>query len=205
LEAKVKRSVSICLLSVSLGMPAVIAETCHVDFKEVWAKKVAAIKAWNKSHASYVAQHHLDRDMSANTRRMKERARKALEVMCAIPNGGLLAGDSGNDLISSELHWMAQGPYVGASPFHDLGDDERVALGSGLIAAVDYPTYDSPSRALPETPGYGGFGGWYGSAGYIGGVPSAPPVTPIAPTPEPSTFALLAIGIAAGIWKVSRV
>jgi hypothetical protein len=169
---------------------------------------VKAIQAWNHAHPAYVVKHHLDRDMSAQTARMKERARKALEVMCGTRDEGLVgaSGIDGSGLVAGQPVLAVAIPKAGD------GMDFAAETPQQMIQEEEYPTYETTERSPVVDQQYGpnsGFPGWfagwggaYGSGGNSGH--AAPPVTPIAPTPEPSTLALLAIGIAAGIWKVSR-
>lgn len=185
-----KRSLSICLLSVSLGMPAVsvgaaAAVVCVTHSPE-----------WQKFKAKITKHQVLDhkpspatiRKWTAYNKAMLAKLDKQLEVMCG--EVGSISGDGFRD---GDVGFVSRSD--GGSSFLGFsGDLEGDSEGQliALVAAVDYPTYDNPSRALPEAPGYPGFGGWYGSAGYIGGGGNSvpPPVVPIAPTPEPSTLAL---------------
>jgi hypothetical protein len=187
-----KRSLSLVLLTVSLGMPAVIAETCHVDFKEVWARKVAAIKAWDLKHPAYMKAHHLDRDMSDQTRRMKERAGKALEVMCAqvedVAAGSPLV--PGGPSVDSGMEGIADRSLLVALDVEDSPQQ--------MIQEEEYPNYEATRRDSlvdGERGSYPGFPGWFGGGGYLPGggrgtATAPPPVVPIAETPEPSTLAL---------------
>jgi hypothetical protein len=205
LEAKVKRSLTICLLSVSLGMPAVIAvsETCRTH-SEAYNRFLAKInRPVKRTHTVSKAR---AREIVAYNKAMLAKLDKQLEVMCGSIDklGDWNLHTSADGIADDSTGYLLSG-YGSGHMAQDLGEDLLDSTEpTALLAAVDYPTYDSPSRSLPEMPGYPGFGGWYGGGGYIGGNPSAPPVTPIQPTPESSTLAFLAIGIAAGIWKVSR-
>jgi hypothetical protein len=199
------KRLSIALLTATIGVSGVTvgaAEVCGVDFKEVWAAKVKAIQQWNKSHASYVARHHLDNPaLEANTRRMKERARKALEVMCGSRLDSDLSGvfgdnySGGRDLTDSTSRDLPA--YMEA--------EEPISL-TALIAQEEYPTYDNPNVAYEGSAG--GLGYWpWGYPTYFpivqsGGTrtPSFPvgptipnPVGPIAATPESGTFVLSAV------------
>jgi hypothetical protein len=186
-----KRLATVALLSVSLGTASVVSETCHVDFKEVWARKVKAIQAWDKSHASYVARHHLDRDMSAQTARMKERARKALEVMCAQAED-VAAGSPlvpGGPSVDSGMEGIADRSLLVALDVEDSPQQ--------MIQEEEYPTYATTSRDLADGSSGTGpyFPGWYAGGGLLPSrgaenITPSPSVIPVAPAPEPSTLAL---------------
>lgn len=192
-----KCSLSILALSISLGIPSVIAisETCHVDFKQVWADKVRKIQEWNRKHPKYVQRHHLDRDMSAEARRLKEQARKSLGVACEI---GSIPVDTGSSVrMVGGRDFAAHSEYIpesGAS-YLDMAQEEI----QGLIPPVDYPVYNISSMVYTSNLGPWPIGaGWFSGGGYLPvGYPSQPsgPGTPIAPTPETGTFGLLMIGM----------
>jgi len=186
------KRLSIALLTATIGVSGVTvgaAEVCGVDFKEVIRKEVKAIQAWNLKHPAYVKAHHLDRDMSANTRRMKERARKALEVMCAQADG--IVGGIDSPVVGVLQHSEMDLP--GAEGYGSVSLEEKPL--TGMISKVDYPLYDNPSRSYTDDSGYGPGYSWFGGGGYVGGRPSAPPVTPpvMTPVPEPSGLALSAV------------
>lgn len=173
------------------------SETCRtVAFETVWKAKVAAIMAFNKAHPDYVKKHNLTRDMSAQTRRLKEQARKSLERQCA---------GSFDDISAENNDWVQQ--YFKSKEYHK--DPEMATEPSTLnqlIEPEEYPVYVNPEvvakASFPDQQyGMGGLGAMWWSASGVAIGPGDLSNTPIAPTPEPSSFVMLGMGLFGLAWN----
>lgn len=155
-------------------------------------KRKKEIADWNREHPEWV-------------RRWK--ARQNLSILCAeieheYESKSILGGeDNPFGVVPSAL------PVRG-------GDVEVISEGvagisqSDLLADEVYPTYDSPSRSLPDDDdSYNG--GFVGIGGFtpVGKLPTPPVVAPPPPSTstvsETGTMSMMLIGMAAGIWTTN--
>jgi hypothetical protein len=194
----VKKSLPIIALSVVLGLPSVIVGTAIASprCRDKYAAFVKRINTPTK----------LDHKPTIETVRLwtrynNEQLRK-LAVACAEVEHEMERSLGLVDVSDGSIRRVREEVFPAVLPDAGVEEQELVpALATSLLQPDSYPTYDNPSKELPDDGGLSPFGGWsggYGTGGYVPRGPStgpSKPATPSAPTPEPGSLMLLGTGL----------